>query len=223
MRPMTGSAEQLADLTLGDFTKALASEEPTPGGGSAVALAASLASSLTVKVVRLSLDRPTYQGHAALHEEALAASDGARRRFLDLADEDAHAYSAYVESRRLPRERDDEKLVRAAAMRDAARQATTVPLTVVQLCHDMAELVERLAGRTNTNVSSDLDAAGLLFDAAARGAAANAVVNLDAVEDEGFSTAVLSELDQRLRQIQSAVARTRERVRKSSPRRPEAA
>lgn len=218
---MTVPSEKIADITLGDFTAALASEQPVPGGGSATALAAALAASLTAMVVRLSLERPAYERHASLHAEALAAADRSRQRFLDLADDDARAYAAYVESRKLPRERDDDKLVRAAAMRDAARSATTVPLTIVQGCHDMSELVERLAGRTNTNVASDLDVAALLFEGAARGAAANAVVNLGAVEDEGFSRAVLGELDQRLRQIQNATARTRERVRKSSPRRPE--
>lgn len=223
MLPMTASAERFAQLTLGDFTRALASEKPVPGGGSAAALTGSLAASLTAMVVRLSLDRPAYQEHAALHTEALAAADGARERFLDLADEDARAYAAYVESRRLPRESDDDKLRRAAAMRDAARNATTVPLTIVQDCHVMAVLVERLAGRTNVNVATDLDVAAVLLEAAAKGAASNAVINLAAVEDEGFSNAVLSELDQRLRQVQGATARTRERVRKSGPRRPEAA
>lgn len=217
------SEPRIADMTLRDLSAALASEQATPGGGSAAALAASLAASLTAMVVRLSLDRPAYEEHAPLHAEALAAADAARVRFLELADEDTAAYGGYLAARRRPRETDDEKLIRAASMRDAARIATTVPLTIVQDCHDMAELVERLAGRTNANVASDLDVAALLFEGAARGAAANAITNLPAVEDEGFANAVLGELDQRLRQIQNATARTHERVRKESPRRPEAA
>jgi len=222
MRLMTNeSAARLADRPLGEFTAALATDSAVPGGGSATALAASLASSLTAMVVRLSLGRPAYQAHASLHAQALAAADDARQRFLDLADEDGTAYAAYVAARRLPRETDDERVVRAAASRDAARLATTVPLSVVQLCHELAELVERLAGRTNASVASDLDIAALLLDAAARGAAANAVANLDAVEDVGFSDAVLGELDHRLRQIQKATARTRERVRKAGSRGPE--
>lgn len=213
---------KIADLALSEFTDALATDSAVPGGGTATAVAASVASGLTSMVVRLSLNRPAYQDHSALHSQALVAADAARQRFLDLADEDASAYAAYMAARRLLRETDDERMVRAAASREAARLATTVPLTVVQLCHEMSEFVERLAGRTNGNVASDLDIAGLLFDAAARGAQANAIANLDAVDDVGFSEGVLNELDQRLRQIQKATARTRERVRKDSPRRPEA-
>ena len=98
-----------------------------------------------------------------------------------------------------------------------------MPLSIVQECHALAELNERLAGRINVHASSDLDVAALLLDAAARGAAANALINLDAVGDSGFADGVLAEADQRLRQIQKATARTREQVRKGRLRRPEAA
>ena len=223
MRSMSESIERITHMTLGDFVAALASEKPTPGGGSAVALAASLAASLTSMVVRLSLDRPQYEQHAALHAETLADSEAARLRFLDLADDDAAAYASYLEARRLPHDSGDEELVRKATTREAARKATTVPLTVVQECHRQIDLVERVAGRTNVNVASDLDIAALLLESAARGAAANVTVNLEAVQDEGFADAVLAEMDQRLRQIQSATARTRERVRKGGQRRPESA
>lgn len=220
---MTATIAHVADTTLGEFTELLASEQPTPAGGSATALAGALAASLTAMVVRLSLERPKYAQHAALHAEALAASDAGRARFLELADDDAAAYTAYLEAGRLPHGSRDEELKRASATREAARGAVIVPLTVIQACHAQSDLVERLAGRTNVNVASDLDVAALLLESAARGAASNVIVNLPAVEDGGYSDAVLAELDQRLRQIQSATARTRERVRKGSQRKPESA
>jgi len=218
---MSQSSVPVADMMLGSFTEALASEKPTPGGGAAAAAAAALGSALTSMVVRLSLDRPAYQQHASLHAEVLAKSDAARLRFLGLADEDSAAYAAYMDARRLPHEHEDEELARAAATRDAARTATTVPLTIVQECHHQIDLVERSAGRTNTNVGSDLDVAALLLQSAARGAAANVAVNLPAIQDVGYADAVLAELDQRLRQIQNSTAQTRERVHTGGRRRPE--
>jgi methenyltetrahydrofolate cyclohydrolase len=218
---MTTHPGPLTDQRLGDFFEALASEAPAPGGGAAAALSAALAASLTAMVVRLSLDRPKYADFADLHSEALAASDSARSRFLELADSDATAYAAYRAARSLPHETEAEEEARAAATRDAARGATTVPLQVVRACHAQMELVDRVAGRTNLYVASDLEVAALLLDSAARAAAVNIRANLPSIGDEGYASAVTAELDQRLQQIQSTADRARERVAKGTLRRPE--
>ena len=206
---------------MGEFAEALASEQPVPGGGAAAAVSAALGASLTSMVVRLSLDRPKYAEHAALHAEALAASDAARIRFLELADADAAAYAAYRAARTMSHQTEAEEEARAAATRDAARGAAAVPLDVVKACNAQVDLVERLAGRTNLYVASDLEVAALLLDGAARSAASNVRVNLGSTGDAGYASAVTAELDQRLQQIQSAADRARERVAKGALRRPE--
>lgn len=220
MNERTGA---VTGMTIGDFAAALASEQPTPGGGSAAAVAAALAASLTEMVVRLSLARPRYEQHADLYAEAGAASEAARLRFLGLADDDAAAYRAYLEARRMPRASESEIQARDAATRAAAHEAAAVPLAVVRECHRQIDLVERLAGRSNASVASDLDVAALLLESSARGAAANVLVNLGAIGDEAFAVATTAELDQRQRQIQSAVARTREHLGRREQRRPESA
>jgi methenyltetrahydrofolate cyclohydrolase len=218
---MTRSAGFAAAATLDAFSEALASEQPTPGGGAAAAVTATLAASLTAMVVRLSLARPDYAAHAELHVEALTVSDAARHRFLDLADEDARAYEAYLGARGMPRTTEDQRVAREQASRAAARVATEVPLAIVKACHSQMALVERLAGRTNRHAASDLEVAALLLEAAARAAAANVKVNLGSVGDEGFAGAVSAELAQRLQHIQSTADRTRERLAKGSLRQPE--
>ena len=218
---MTAPTDPVADQRLGDFLEALASEQPVPGGGAAAAVSAALAASLTAMVVRLSLDRAKYAVFADLHAEALAASDVARARFLELADEDAAAYAAYRAARSMPRETDAETELREAATKDAARIATKVPLEVVKACQAQVELVDRCAGRTNLYVASDLEVAALLLDSAARAAAANVRVNLPSIGDEGYASAITAELDQRLQGVQATADRARERVSKGVLRKPE--
>lgn len=210
---MSDGSARFADLSLGGFMEVLASDAPTPGGGSAAAVAAGLAASLTVMVARLSMGRPRYEAHAALHEEAARAGDVARRRFLELADEDAEAYAALAAALKLARESPDEQTARTRAIRSAARAAALVPLAMVRECHRLVDITERLLGRSNANAASDLDVAAVLVEAAARSAAANVVVNIDAVHDVPFAEATLTELEERLSSIQSAAARIHEGVR----------
>jgi formiminotetrahydrofolate cyclodeaminase len=176
------------DHALGSFVDVLASGAPVPGGGSASAVAASLAAALVAMVATLSLDRPRYAEHAALH--AWGTTEGRRLadELLALADEDADAYAALSAAMKRPRETAAEQAGRTAAMRAAARVAAGVPLRCVAACRDVVRAAEALAGRSNVNASSDLNVAALLGEAAARGAAANVIVNLPSVADDAFAS-----------------------------------
>lgn len=220
---MTRSTQKIADTTVGSFTEALASDQPTPGGGAAAAVAASLAASLSAMVIRLSIGRSKYEQHADLHTEALSAAEAGRRRFLELADEDADAYAAYRAARELLQDTEARAMDRTTAINSAARGATVVPLAVVTACHAQIDLIDRLVGRTNIYVGSDLEVAALLSESAARSAASNVRANLPSIGDAGYASAVVAELDQRLQQIQGAADRVKERVAKGDARPPEGA
>lgn len=192
-----------AALTLAEFNERLASAEPVPGGGSASAVAASLAASLVTMVAELS-KRPKYMEHSALHGKVEADGRELAARLLRIADEDAASYGAFAAALKLPRETDAEREIRSTAMRAAARVASEVPMQCVETCLELIRAAESLAGRCNQNASSDLTVATLLAEAAAKGAAANVRVNLPSVGDDAWAETMETRVSEILEEIASA-------------------
>jgi formiminotetrahydrofolate cyclodeaminase len=208
------------ELTLATFVDHLASGEPVPGGGSASAVAGSLGAGLVAMVASLSQDRPRYAAHAALHATAIEVGRRLARRFIELADEDSEAYARFSASLKLPRDSEEDKKRRRAAMSDAARAAAEVPLTVVEACLELVSTTESLVGRSNANASSDLNVAALLGEAAARGAAENVFVNLPTVDDEGYRGEMTARVMGLLDDIEELAAVVHEGVRSGAARDP---
>ena len=218
--PDPDSGSSLRELTVGAFVDRLASPDPVPGGGSASAVAASLGAALVAMVASLSEGRPKYATHADLHVRSRAIGERLAVRFLDLADEDAAAYAEFSAAMKLPRATEDEQAARKAALSSAARGAAEIPLLTVEGCLELVATAESLVGRSNVNASSDLDVAVLLGEAAARGAAANVLINLPSVDDESYSGEMTARVMKLLDSLEEIAATVHAGVRSGEPREP---
>ncbi len=171
---------------LSNFIDVLASGEPTPGGGSAAALAGALGAALAAMVARLTLGRAAYAEVAPEMQQIVAAAEQLRQRLVELVAQDAAAYDGVRAAYRLPKKSDDEQATRRAAIQEALKEATRTPLATADCCQSVLQLTVRVAAAGNRNAATDACVGALLAYAGLQGAALNARVNLADLQDVAF-------------------------------------
>ena len=184
---------ELAALPLTDLLREFSSPTPTPGGGSAAALAGALGASLAAMVAGLAKTKTGSTGERASLDAVLEPLLNGRDHLASLVDRDRESYDEVVAAYRMPKGTDDEKQTRAAAVAGALHGATEVPLDVMRACHAVARETRAVAAAGNPSAASDVGVALDLLEAALRGAARNVRVNLQGVKDPGYATGIEAE------------------------------
>lgn len=175
--------DSLSELRLDEFLARLSSPAPTPGGGSASALAGATSAALLHMVLELTRPGPEGPDEAELAELTTAAA-GWQSELLRLVELDAAAYDSVVAARRLPKGTDREREARSVQVAAAVREATRVPLDIVRRAGEVLELARRVVRIGNRNALSDVGVAALLAGVAARGGGMNVRINLPALPDD---------------------------------------
>ena len=172
------------EMTVRDFQSALASSSPTPGGGTAAAIALGQASALTVMVCDLTIGKDKWQQGWDIAEKAMMVSVKIMSRAGELADEDSDAFDEVMASFKFPKGNDDEIASRRNAIRSATLKATEKPYETAELALELLKLLPELASKGNSIAVSDVGVAGLLASAACKGALFNVDINLGSLPDD---------------------------------------
>ena len=172
------------EMTVRDFQAALASSSPTPGGGTAAAIALGQASALTIMVCDLTLGKDKWQDGWSAANTALSSAVRIMSRAGELADEDSAAFDGVMASFKLAKGTDEEKSTRRTAIRNATLGATEIPFETAELSLRLLKLLPELAIKGNANAVSDIGVAGLLASAACKGALFNVDINLDSLPED---------------------------------------
>lgn len=173
----------LTDRTFAELLRSFSSPDPTPGGGTAAAMAGAIGASLLVMVAGLPRTRHNSDEDRAALREAAEALTPLRDLLSRLADADASAYDDVVAAYRLPRATDEERAGRKAAVQRAMRRATDVPLEVMRACASALAEAERVAAHGNASAASDVLVGTELLMAALAGARENVSINLPGLGD----------------------------------------
>ena len=177
---------KLTDHTITGLLAAFRSPEPTPGGGSAAALAGAMGASLLAMVAGLPKSRTATAEDAARLAAAGERCAAIAGELATLVDRDSEAYGLVMAAYRKPKTTEEEKAARSAAIQDAMRAATAAPLDVMRACASGAEQGVVVAAMGNPSASSDAGVGFELLGAGLRGAKRNVEVNLASIKDADY-------------------------------------
>ncbi len=171
------------DKSLQEYLDDLASDRPTPGGGSTAALSGAMGAALTCMVARLTLGKADYAQVQPEIEIIIERVEGLRRRFQQLIQADIEAYGQLSACFKLPRTTSEEKIARTKAIQEQLIQAALVPLEMAECAAELIQYCQRVAEIGNKNVLSDIGVAANLALAAGSGASWMVKTNVQILKD----------------------------------------
>lgn len=189
---------KIEEMKVSEFTDALASGAPVPGGGGASALAGSLAAALGGMVAELTIGKKKY---ADVEEEVRQQRDKAaqlRQRLLALADADAEVFLPLSKAYGLPKETEEQKRHKAEVMEQALRSACEVPLDIMACCTQAIDIADFMAQKGSVMAVSDAAAAAALAEGALKAASLNVYINTKSMTDRTKAAAYNKQADSML-------------------------
>ena len=191
-----------------DFVAATASKEPTPGGGAIAALTGATGAALAEMVANLTFGKKGYEEVQSEMEELQTKAEAIRNRMLELSQADADVFNIFMNALGLPKNTDEEKIARTAAIQQAYKDAAMVPFKIGELAYQIFDLAELASRKGNQNLITDGIIAAINARAAVKSAFLNVRINLSGIKDEAFVanvTAKMNAIEQNLDAKEAAI------------------
>ncbi len=185
---------KLVEQRVIDFVAATASKEPTPGGGAIAALTAATGAALAEMVANLTFGKKGYEVVQTEMEELQAKAEAIRKRMLELSQADADVFNIFMNALGLPKNTDEEKAARTAAIQQAYKDAAMVPFEIGELANQIFDLAELASRKGNQNLITDGIIAAINARAAVKSAFLNVRINLSGIKDESFVAELTSKM-----------------------------
>ena len=181
---------RLVGMTLRGFANELSMDSPAPGGGSVAALCGALSAALTAMVANLTVGKKEYEDARPAMVATAVRAQQLKDALLEAVDSDTRAFNKVMDAFRLPKTTPEQAEEKDRAVEEANKEATLVPLEVLEKSVEAVALAGKAAAKGNRNSVSDAGVAGLAGHAAGEGAYYNVLINLAGIRDLAFAVRV---------------------------------
>lgn len=189
---MPDTDKTVAGRGVEELVSDLASKAAVPGGGAGAAVAAAVGSALGEMVANLTRGKRRYEEAQPQIEEYLPKLEELRHRMLELADEDARAFTPLAAAYAMPRGTDEERARRDEVLEHALRRASEPPERLMETICEAIDIVDELTRIGSKMALSDAGAGAALLSASLRAACLNIFINARAMHDRDFAEDLVS-------------------------------
>lgn len=181
---------KLVDIKLEDYINHVDSPSPTPGGGSVMGVVGSLACALAGMVGHLTINKNKFK---ELSEEeknnfnkAIEKIKEIKIKLMETVDKDAESFNIFMDAMKLPKNTEEEKLIRKEAISEAAIKSTQTPFDILKYSYELISLFDIILKYGNSGVITDIASAYILIYGASKGSVLNININMPLIEDKNF-------------------------------------
>lgn len=174
------------DKSYREIVEEAASSSPTPGGGNVSAMVACMGNAMVSMVANLTSGKEKYAEYQSQVDELLAKSKDIMTRLEDLVDADMQVFGKFMAAIKMPKDTDEDKKARSAAMEEASKTASDVPLEIAATCVEILEIAVSLAAYGNKSAISDVGVGAYIAEASMEGALLSVDINLGGIKDQEY-------------------------------------
>ena len=173
----------MKEWTIEQFVSELASKAPVPGGGGAAALGGAVGSALGGMVGNLTVGKKKDADVEERVLQVLSEADRLQQELLYLMEEDSRAFEPLSRAYGMPKATEAERAAKEQVMEVALRDASLVPLQIMETAGQMLDLLEELAQIGSRLAISDVGVGVQFCRSAVLGASMNIFINTKMMKD----------------------------------------
>ena len=174
-----------------NFSELLAAKVSVPGGGGAATLVGALSVALCSMAGNFTLGKKKYADVEEDIKIILIKAEKIRKKFLELVDEDAQAFTPLAEAYSIAKDNPERDEILEKALLNACK----APLEMIEQCAEVINLLEEMLKKGSRLLISDVGCGALLCKSAMECAAVNVFVNTSLLKDKNEAKIIEEKTD----------------------------
>ena len=203
---------KFANMTCNEFVNKLASKSPVPGGGGVAAIVGAIGVALSSMVCNLTTGKKRYAEYEDDIQNILKKAADLQQDLMQMIDEDAENFLPLSKAYGMPRDTEEERILKEQTLEKALKQACKVPVEIVKTCYEAIKLHAELVDKGSRLAISDVGVGVQCLRAAIISGRLNVIININSIKDEEYVNRVREETDKLVKEGVSLADEVYEKV-----------